>query len=57
MIIFQASLNFDPVKEILKIRCQIYVFRGSPPEVFLKQFSEKMQQIYRRALMSKCDFN
>ena len=25
MIVFQASLNFDPMKEILKIRCQIYV--------------------------------
>ena len=25
MIIFQVSLNFDPVKEILKIRCKIYI--------------------------------
>ena len=25
MIILQVSLNFDPVKEILKIRCQIYI--------------------------------
>ena len=25
MIVFQVSLNFDPVKEILKIRCQIYM--------------------------------
>ena len=24
MIIFQVSLNFDPVKKILKIRCQTY---------------------------------
>ena len=24
MIVFQDSLNFDPAKEILKIRCQIY---------------------------------
>ena len=25
MIILQVPLNFDPVKEILKIRCQIYI--------------------------------
>ena len=25
MIVSQVSLNFDPVKEILKIQCQIYV--------------------------------
>ena len=25
MIFFQVSLNFDAVKEILKIRCQIYI--------------------------------
>ena len=25
MIVFQVSLNFDPVREIFKIRCQIYV--------------------------------
>ena len=25
MIVFQVSLNFDPVKEILKIRCHIYI--------------------------------
>ena len=25
MIVFQVSLNFDPAKEILKIRCQIYI--------------------------------
>ena len=25
MIVFQVLLNFDPVKEILKIRCQIYI--------------------------------
>ena len=24
-IVFHVSLNFDPVKEILKIRCQIYI--------------------------------
>ena len=35
-----------------------YVFRSSPPEMFLgKRCSEKMQQIYRRTPMSKCDFN
>ena len=26
MIVFQVSLYFDPVKEILKIRCNIYIF-------------------------------
>ena len=26
MIVFQVSLNFDPGKKILKIRCQIYIF-------------------------------
>ena len=25
MIVFQVALNFDPVKETLKIRCQIYI--------------------------------
>ena len=25
MVVFQVSLNFDPVKEILEIRCQIYI--------------------------------
>ena len=25
MIVFQVSLNFDPVREIFKIRCQIYI--------------------------------
>ena len=25
MIIFQVSLNFDPVKEILKVQCYIYI--------------------------------
>ena len=25
MIVFQVSLNFDPVKEILKIRSQVYI--------------------------------
>ena len=25
MIVFQVSLNFDPAKEILKIRFQIYI--------------------------------
>ena len=25
MIVFQASLNFEPLKEILKIQCQIYI--------------------------------
>ena len=25
MIVYQVSLNFDPVKEILRIRCQVYV--------------------------------
>ena len=25
MIVFQVSLNFDPAKEILKMRCQIYI--------------------------------
>ena len=25
MIVFQVSLNFDPVKEILKIQSQIYI--------------------------------
>ena len=25
MIVFQVSLNFDPAKEILKIRCQLYI--------------------------------
>ena len=25
MIVFQVSLNFDPVKEILKIQCHIYI--------------------------------
>ena len=35
-----------------------YVFRSSPPEVFLgKRCSENMQQIYRRTPMSKRDFN
>ena len=25
MIVFQVLLNFDPVKEILKMQCQIYI--------------------------------
>ena len=25
MIFFQVSLNFNPAKEILKMRCQIYI--------------------------------
>ena len=25
MIVFQVSLNFNPVKEILNIRCQVYI--------------------------------
>ena len=25
MVVFQVSLNFDPVKETLKIRCYIYI--------------------------------
>ena len=25
MIVFKVSLNFDPVKEILKLRCQVYI--------------------------------
>ena len=25
MIVFQVSLNFEPVKEILTIRCHIYI--------------------------------
>ena len=34
MIVFQISLNFDPVKEILKIQCQIYRYYSK--KLFLK---------------------
>ena len=48
MIVFQVSLNFDPAKEILKIRCKIYILmkeviilrkrqvtiKISPPSIF-----------------------
>ena len=30
MILFQVSLNIDPVKEILKMQCQIYVLMKKP---------------------------
>ena len=30
MIVFQVSLNFVPMKEILKIQCQIYTDTGGP---------------------------
>ena len=48
------SDTVNPVKEILKIRFHIYIFiRG-----FLrKRSSENMQQICRRTLMLKCNFN
>ena len=39
-------------------KVKVAIFRSSHPEVFFKKrCSESMQQIYRRTLMQKCDFN
>ena len=41
MIIFQVSLNFDQVKEILKTRCQIYI--SMKKMVILKKIQVEMK--------------
>ena len=41
MIVFQVSLKFDPAKEILKMRCQIYILMKKPN---LKTCGDKSQE-------------
>ena len=42
MIVFQVSLNFDPVKEILKIvRCHIYIVMKKG--IILRKILRKMK--------------
>ena len=44
MIVLQVSLNLDPVKEILKIRCQIYILMKKV--IILRQIHVTMKSFY-----------
>ena len=55
MIVFQVSLNVDPVKEILKIQSQIYILikkvllfikKGTLTQVFSCEFCEISKNIF-----------
>ena len=68
MFVFQVSLNFDPVKEILKIRCQIYILMMkviilkkiqvtmktfAPPFFQPFQFEQQKKRVVMRAMRKK----
>ena len=66
IVFFQVSLNFDPVKQILEIRCQIYNLMNkvtilrkilvtmktfAPP--FFKQFMNGKKRVVMRTIRKK----
>ena len=58
--VFSLSCSATPLISQMCIsqKVKVAIFRSSHPEVFFKKrCSESMQQIYRRTLMQKCDFN
>ena len=58
--LFSLSCSATPLISQMCIsqKVKVAIFRSSHPEVFFKKrCSESMQQIYRRTLMQKCDFN
>ena len=54
MVVFQVSLNFDPVKEILKIRCHININEESDYSeeihVIVKSFAAPFSIIRKKRL-------
>ena len=58
MILFQVSLNFDPVKEILKIQCHIYILMKKviilrEIQVTMKTFAPPFSTIERNLTYSR----
>ena len=57
MIVFQVSLNFHPVKEILKIRCQVYILMKRV--IILKKIQAAMKTFappfFNHFSLSLCD--
>ena len=52
LIVFQVSLNFDPVKEILKIGRQIYIL--TKKEIILRKlFQFLIKLVVKRAMRKK----
>ena len=58
MILFQVSLNFDPVKEILKLQCDIYILMNKviilrKIQVTMKTFAPPFSTIGRNLTYSR----